>query len=599
MKPLGNLSNWRVDCLLTLFLFLLVIVAARFFYLQVLRHEHFAALANKQHWASQEISAARGEIFSSDSFPLANNQTAYLVYGEPQKIVDIEDTAERISTILASENLKTTSQSSKRISGDDWRQEESKRVSALLSEDLLWVPLAHKVSPETKEKIEELGIGGIGFEEEPKRLYPEGRLAAHILGFVGRNDDGLDQGYYGLEGFYNGDLKGNPGRVVQENDASGAPIPVGGYKKTSALDGRGLKMTIDRYLQFLVESHLTAAVGKYQALGGTVIILEPQTGAVLAMASYPAFDPSDPFAVSSLSDRGDSVGGDASLEPLWKNPAISETYEPGSVLKALTMSAAIDAGTVEPQTTMLDSGPIVVSGYKVDNWDGKHHGEETMIEVLQHSNNIGAAWVGEQLGAKTLRDYFLRFGLGVRAGIDLEGEDTGAVKDLSEWRPIDLVTSAFGQGISVTPLQLALAFSAIVNDGRLMRPFVVSGIIDGEKIIQTKPKVVSQVVSSKSAKIIVEMLTQAVEGGESKFYNLKTHKVAGKTGTAQIPVGGSYDPRKTNATFVGFLPSYPRFVMLTLLKQPSSSVYAAETAVPLWMEIAKELTVYYGIGPDK
>jgi len=248
---------------------------------------------------------------------------------------------------------------------------------------------------------------------------------------------------------------------------------------------------------------------------------------------------------------------------------------------------------------MQDNGPITVSGYTVDNWDGKHHGEETMIEVLQHSNNCGAAWVGQQLGAKTLRDYFLKFGLGEPLGIDLEDEDTGIVKEPSDWRPIDLANAAFGQGVSATPLQLVSIFSTIVNNGVMMKPYLVSEIREDGKVILIEPKKLQRVLSAQSADIIKEMLTAAVEGGESKFYNLKTFRVAGKTGTAQIPIEGRYDPTKTNTTFIGFLPSYPNFVMLVLLRQPTASIYAAETAVPTWMEIVRELTVYYGIEPDK
>jgi cell division protein FtsI/penicillin-binding protein 2 len=364
---------------------------------------------------------------------------------------------------------------------------------------------------------------------------------------------------------------------------------VGGYRKVPAEDGRDLVLTINRTLQFIVEKKLNQAVSDYGARGGVVIIMEPRTGAILAMASNDAAP--DPEAETKDSPKT----GD---EPLRIDP-IALTYEPGSVLKALTMSAAIDTNTVKPQTTFMDSGPITVSGYTIDNWDGKHHGEESMIEVLQHSNNIGAAWVAQKLGAKTLRDYFLRFGLGKPTGIDLEGEDTGVVKDLSEWRPIDLATASFGQGVSVTPLQLTRIFAAIANGGELVRPFVVLELHDADRVIKVKPEVVGRPISKKSAEIMVEMLTAAVEGGEAKYYNIKTHKVAGKTGTAQIPVGGRYDPRKTNATFVGFLPHDPRFVMLVMLRQPSSSIYAAETAVPLWMDIARELIVYYGIEPDK
>ncbi len=567
----------RERFLLILFLSFFIIITCRLFQLQVLEHEKFSVLAAKQHWASAEIPAARGRILSRDGSPLVENQMAYLVFAKPPVVIDVETTAEKLAEILL--------------------EEDSKRIEEALNRDLQWVPLAHKISPETKRKIEELEIEGVGFEEEPRRYYPEGTLAAHFLGFVGSDAQGQDQGYYGLEGFYNGDLRGRPGRIIEEKTASGESILVGGYRRIPAENGRDLLLTIDRSLQFMVEQKLKTAVEKYGARSGSVVVMEPQTGGVLAMASYPTYDPAEPRV--SMEEGETETEELEDFEPQWTNPAISETYEPGSVLKALTMSAGIDTKTVTPQTTMMDSGPITVSGYTVDNWDGKHHGEETMVEVLQHSNNIGSAWVGQQLGAESLRNYFLKFGLNKILGIDMEDEDTGVVKELSEWRPIDLANAAFGQGVSVTPLQLISVFSTIVNKGVTMRPYLVSEIREDSKVISIEPKESARVLSVKSADIMVEMLIAAVEGGESKFYNLETHKVGGKTGTAQIPVEGRYDPRKTNCTFVGFLPAQPNFVMLVLLREPSASIYAAETAVPTWMEIAKELTVYYGIEPDK
>ena len=583
----------REKFLLILFIFLFIIVTCRLFQLQIFQHAKFTALAESQHWGYTELPAARGRILSVEGSPLVENQMAYLVYGEPPSIQKIEDVAQRLAEILVEENSKSQAPNPKQISSTKSQTttvEEAERIESALSQDLQWVPLAHKVSPETKHKIEKLEIEGVGFEEEPRRYYPEGSLAAHLLGFVGSNEQGQDQGYYGLEGFYNGDLRGRPGRIIEEKAASGEPILVGGYRRIPAENGREMVLTIDRSLQFMIEQRLKTAVKKYGAKSGSVVVMGPATGAILAMANYPTYDPLEP----SVLETSDEISAER-----WKNAAISETYEPGSVLKALTMSAGIDTKTVTPQTTMMDSGPITVSGYTIDNWDGKHHGEETMIEVLQHSNNIGSAWVGQQLGAETLRRYFLKFGLGEILGIDAEDEDTGVVKELSEWRPIDLANAAFGQGVSVTPLQLVSVFSTIVNKGVAMRPYLVSEIREDSKVISIEPKESVRVLSAKSADIMVEMLVAAVEGGESKFYNLETHKVGGKTGTAQIPIEGRYDPRKTNCTFVGFLPAHPNFVMLVLLREPSASIYAAETAVPTWMGIAKELTVYYGIEPDK
>jgi len=303
------------------------------------------------------------------------------------------------------------------------------------------------------------------------------------------------------------------------------------------------------------------------------------------MANYPNFDPKDYQNADSMDVL---------------NRAISTTYEPGSVMKGITMSAAIDLGIVSPSTIYNDNGPKVFSGHKVDNWDGKHHGEETMIEVLQHSNNLGAAWVGTKIGGKALMEYFEDFSMGAYTNIDLDGEETGILYKNFPLKDIELVNASFGQGVATTPMQIAVAFSAIANDGILMKPMVVSKIITNKKETIIKPVIGNRPISKKTADIMVDMLTQAVEGGEAKFFVSKKYKIAGKTGTAQIAVKGGYDKTKTNATFVGFFPTYKNFVMLVKLEEPTSpSGYSAETAVPLWMDIAEKLAGYYGILPDK
>ncbi|MCG2686197.1 penicillin-binding protein 2, partial [Candidatus Parcubacteria bacterium] len=392
------------------------------------------------------------------------------------------------------------------------------------------------------------------------------------------------------------------GKILEERDAAGNPIVWGEYHRVSPQHGRDLILTLDRAVQFLVEEESKEAVAKYGALSGTVIILDPKTGAVWAMANYPSFDPAELVGEGVEGSKGskgaEGVGGEEETGDERRNLAIAATFEPGSVMKMITMSAGIDTGQITPQTTFYDAGPLTISGHTVDTWDGKHYGEESMIEVLQHSNNVGAAWVAQQLGVSTLREYLLKFGLGKSVGIDLEGEDTGVVKDASEWRAIDLATAAFGQGISATPLQVASAFAVVANDGVLMRPYLVARILDGDKAVEIQPQKVRRVLSSDNAEVILKMLEAAVEGGESRFYNLPNYKVAGKTGTAQIPREGRYDPRKTNATFVGFFAKSRKFVMLVKLEEPSSSIYAAETAVPTWMQIAKRLALYWGVEPD-
>lgn len=586
------MKDWRTHLTFLFFTFSFVLISVRLFEIQVLKHDYYKALAEGQHWASKKLSAGRGEIFSGDSFPLVLNARAYLLYAEPPKVENAEKLSEVLAKILSEEDGNDDYGSLKAQGRRPISEDHSNLADALrkkLQLDLAWVALAHKIPPEQKERIESLGFSGLGFEEEPRRIYPEGNLAAHLLGFVGKNSQGVEQGYYGLEGYYDGDLRGRFGELSEEKGATGKPILVGGYYKIPPEDGRDLILTINRSLQFGVEKKLAQAVLRYGATSGTAIVMNPATGAVLVMASFPAYSPA----------AYEKIYREEEEAPSFLDPAISVTYEPGSVLKAVTMSAAVDTGTVTPKTEFYDSGPLEVSGHWIHTWNRKYHGRETVVEILQHSCNVGAAWVGLKLGAASLSDYFLKFGIGSLTGVDLEGEATGIVKPLSQWYAIDLATAAFGQGVSVTPLQLVTAFSAIANKGVMMKPYVVSGLRDRSGMIAFKPKRVREVISRETAEIMVEMLTAAVEGGEAKFFVLKRYRVAGKTGTAQIPVGGQYDPRKTNATFVGFLPSHPRFVMLVKLEEPSSSIYAAETAVPLWMDIAEDLIGSFGIPPDR
>jgi stage V sporulation protein D (sporulation-specific penicillin-binding protein) len=407
-------------------------------------------------------------------------------------------------------------------------------------------------------------------------------MLGQVLGFVRSDEFGEKKGYFGLEQYYDGDLRGQNGWILREKNALGDPILWAGHDKIDAIDGSTLFLTIDRTIQFIAETELEAAVEKYSAKSGTIIISEPNTGKILAMANYPEFYPVE------FKDENDH-----------RNLAISNTYEPGSVVKALTMSAAIDLGKVSVNTVYNDLGPVTFSGHLVDNWDKKHHGEETMTEILQHSNNLGAAWVGRQVGDEKLMSYFRAFGFGEKTGIDLEGEEAGIMYKDPRLKDIELVNASFGQGISATPLQLTMAFSTIANGGDFFKPYIVEKISRNGETSEIKPTFVRNVLSEESAEIMNEMLTQAVAGGEAKFFVSKNYKVAGKTGTAQIAIQGGYDLSKTNATFIGYLPSYKNFVMLVKLEEPSTpSGYASETAVPLWMNVAEKLANYYGLAPD-
>lgn len=594
-----RLKDIRINTLLLFFLFVPVLLILRLFQIQVLQHSKYRAMAQEQYWNLQTIPAKRGDILSSDGYPLATTQVSYLLYIEPKEIVNKEQTIKQLATVLSEFN---------KFELTDPYTFYEKKISDTLDLDLYWVKIQNELTPEQKDKIESLNIEGIGFEEEPKRYYPEKTLTSHVLGFVAHNEYGDPQGYFGIEGYFDGDLKGKPGRIIEEQDALGAPILAGGYKKVDSTDGSSIVLTINRAVQYLVESRLSESVEKYGAKSGSVIVMDPFSGDVIAMANYPTYDPanfndfgggaSEVDALGKTNDESDSTNN--LLKKVERtNLAISQTYEPGSVIKGLTVSSAVDLGIVSPDTTFVDAGPVQYSDYVIDNWDSVHHGVQTIVQLLQKSNNIGAAWVGHKVGAKNLSKYFKSFGLGEKTNIDLEGEDTGIIRDYSTWTDIDIATVAFGQGISATPLQVLNGFNAIANGGRVMRPRIVKTIVDGDKVIEMPVTFEREVISKKTSDTMIDMLTKAVSGGESRYFNIKNYNIAGKTGTAQIPEKGTYNPNKTNATFVGFLSTSKRFSIIVKLEEPQSSIYAAETAAPLFMRITEDLVKYYGIPPDK
>ncbi len=592
-------TELRINTLLAVNGVVIAVLLVRLFSIQVLQHGQYTALAQNQYWNLSVIPAKRGDIISADNFVLAGTQIHYLLYVEPKKVADIYKTAHDLSDILTKYRISHLKEDAKDIEGDEAVdydeayifQEYYDRILKDLQSDLYWVIVEHDLTPVEKEEIEGFNIEGSGFEEEPVRYYPEGSMCSHVLGFVAFNEQGEKQGYFGIEGALNGDLKGKPGRVLEERDALGNPILIGGYKKAEPIEGRDIVLTINRTVQYIVEKALMDGVEKYDAKSGSVIVMDPFTGEVLAMVNYPTYSP-------GVFDYDEDTGEDHRKSLERKNLAISQTYEPGSVMKPFTVSSAIETGKVTPNTTFNDRGPVQYSDYVIDNWDGKHHGVQTIIQLLEKSNNIGAAWVGHLVGSKDLAYYLKEFGFGGLTGIELEGEDTGVVRDYSIWTDIDLATAAFGQGLSATPLQVLNGFNVFANGGFLLQPKIISKIIDEDKVIDMPTKQVHRVISKDTANTMTDMLVNAAEKGEAQYFTIKDYRIAGKTGTAQIPEEGKYNAEKTNATFVGYLANSKRFTMLVKLEEPRASVYASETAVPLWMDITKELVKYFGIPPD-
>lgn len=558
----------RLRIILVFFLFVgaFISVLLRIFYWQIARGEELRDLGRKQSNESLIIDAKRGDIKFSDGYPLATSPTSYLLYANPKLIQKdkVKDHAKNISQIL---------------------EIDEAFVSAKLAQDFFWVRLANNLSRDKKQKIEDLSINGLGFEQMSARFYPEASIAAHLVGFVGKDDQGADKGYFGLEGFYNEQLVGRMGRLFVIRDALGNVI-LNDIREEKKIDGRSLLLNIDRTIQYIANREIQAAVEKYQAESGSVIVMEPKTGKVLAMVSSPKFDPQKYYEYDPS---------------LFKNTLVSNLYEPGSTFKVLVMAAAIERGLVTPDTRCnICSGPVTISDYQVKTWNNKYYPNSTMTEVLQHSDNTGMVFAGRKLGLDNLLDFLNLFGLSEKTKIDLQGEITGEIRDKNSWYPIDLATASFGQGISITPVQLLSAVSAIANGGELLRPYIVAKIIkeDGQEI-EIKPELKRRVISNATARTVGEMMVNAVEKGEAKWTKINGYRIAGKTGTAQIPIAGHYDPEKTIASFVGFLPAHePKVSMLVLLDRPKSSSFGSETAAPVFFSIAREIINYYKIPPD-
>lgn len=554
----------------------LVLVLAKLFYWQVVEGETLKVRAERQHFQTVEKEASRGKIFTSDLFPLATNQPSYLLYALPKQI---EQSSVEIANHLSPIILPN------KDSNENLIREEAKRLQEQLDQqDLTWVALAHNLSEEQKNQVESLNIAGIGFEEQEKRAYPEASIAAHLLGFVGADESGKPQGYYGLEGFYQRSLSGRAGKISFEKDAWGQPILLGSEFEQEPISGSSLILNLQRPIQFLLEQELNNGIERYQAKAGSAIVIDPKTGGILAMVSYPSFD----------------LGRFKDLDPyLFVNPVVSQSFEPGSIFKIVVMAAALDQGAVTLEDKCLRcGGPRIIGEHTIRTWNDKYYPDSTMAEILQHSDNVGMVYVGEKLTGKNLIKYLKKFGFGQKTNIDLEGEMAAPLKPESSWYEIDYATVTFGQGIAVTPIQMVIATAALANQGKLLEPQVVSQVNrDGLPII-IEPKVVRQAVSPTTAELITEMMVNAVDNGEAKWAKPKGFQIAGKTGTAQIPVAGHYDEAKTVVSFVGFAPAKnPKFVMLVTLREPQVSPWGSETAAPLWFDIARKLFAYWGIGP--
>ena len=553
---------WRLRGLLLFFYIWFFLITARLFQWQVLSNSHFRDKALKQQIMRTEVIPRRGEILAHDGSPIVANQAAYVVYAEPKLLESPLDVSKQLSVPLKMEEAS---------------------IAALLQSNLYWVPIKRKVEQEFVDQIKKLNVKGIGMEREDKRFYPEGSMSAHLVGFVGSTYDGTDEGYFGLEGYYDRELKGRTGFLQQSRSALGNPILAGETREIEPENGSALKLHLDRTMQFIAERKLLEGIEQFGAKGGSVIIMDPKDGGIKAIASYPSYDPAiyDQFPAE-----------------YYRNPVVADTYEPGSTFKVLVMAAAINEGVVKPDTVFEEPGPLPVGGYKIRTWNNEYSGTLTATQVLERSSNVGMVHVGNKLGGDRLVSYIKAFGFGEKTQIDLAEESSPGLRE--DWQEIDLATLTFGQGIAVTPIQMIRAVAAIANGGTLYEPQMVDSVVSPWKeVYDIKPKIVREVLKPTTAKIVTEMMVSAVDHGEAKYKKPAGYRVAGKTGTAQIPVEGHYDATKTIASFVGFAPADdPQFIMLVRIQEPTSSPWGSETAAPLFFGIAKELFSYLHIAPS-
>lgn len=546
-------------------------ILLRLFFLQVAAHEKWVALAEDQHIADIPISADRGEIFMQDGgepYPLAVNREYMLLYVEPQNVVEKEKTAIALNGIVGVE--VQTILDKLNLEGDPFEI------------------IQKRLTDEQVAKVKELDLPGVGLLPEKYRYYPGGELASQVVGYATLQDKA--GGGYGIEAAQNELLAGADGRVEQEKDAAGRWIPLSDRHMDSAEHGSDIILTIDRAIQFETEKILKESVEKYEADSASAIVMDPHTGKVLAMAAFPQFNPNEYSKVEDYS--------------LFLNPSLSLTYEPGSIMKPITMAIGIEDGKVSPDTEYTDPGVISIGGYDIRNAEDKSYGRSSMYKVLDESINTGVIFVERLVGNAAFRDYIHRFGFGAKTGIELPAELPGNVRNLENTRSdIQFYTASFGQGIAATPLQMAAAYAALANGGTLMKPQIIDRIIhpDG-RVEQKEPEKVRQVLSPETTAAMGKMLRSVVVNGHGKRADVPGYLVGGKTGTAQVAKGngGGYEEGMSIGSFAGYAPvNDPKFVVIVKLDNPKAVEWAESSAAPAFGEIMRFLLEYANIKPTE
>jgi cell division protein FtsI/penicillin-binding protein 2 len=536
-----------------------IYVLFRLAYFQYLSPEvisYMDSLRDSNYHRNLRLAAARGLIYDRHGEVLAVNMLDYEIGISPNLVADARETARELAEALGQDYLD---------------------VFDAINQSVPWVQLARPVSAEIARQVELLDITGVTIERIPRRSYPQGTLAAHLLGFVN-----LDlQGHYGVEGYYQQQLAGR----VRDEQISNIPfdVPQSGLEEDH---GRDIILTLDRDLQFVAEAELQQAITETGAQRGTIIIMNPRNGEILAMANLPAFDPNAYYEIDD--------------PRVLNNPAISEQYEPGSVMKVLTVAAALEQGIVAPASTYYDNGRIDVGGISIFNWDREAHGTVDVTQILVQSLNVGAATLSTSMGPNNFYHMMNEFGVGQPTGVDLEGEIGGTMRvpGSAEWSESQLGTNSFGQGLAVTPLQMLTAVNAIANGGLMMQPNIVREIRDGNEIFQSQPTALGRPISAETARLVTEMMVATVRDGVDRA-SVAGYSIAGKSGTAEIPSPIGYESSAWIMSFVGFFPADdPQVSIIIKLDRPTSGRWASDVVAPIFQRITERLVILMEIPPD-
>lgn len=563
----------RISTLMVGLACLSIAIAIKLFSLQVIDYGFYAALASDQHQIQRILQADRGQVYVRDHkagdelFPVIVNKDYMQIYSVPRQIENPEETAKKLAPLV---NLT-----------------KEELVTILSKENDPYEPVERKVPVERYEAIKALELAGIYGVAETHRYYLDANIGSNVTGFVGIRDE-QPTGLYGIEGYFNELLAGQPGYFQTERDVAGRWIALSEKKITEAQNGADIVLTIDKTIQYMTCDALNKYVQQHGADGGAAIVMEPSTGKIWAMCSSPDFNPNFYSKVDSAS--------------VYNNKAIFESYEPGSIFKPIVMAAGIDLEYIKPDSTFVDEGFVKIDEFTIRNANDKVYGEQTMTQVLENSINTGMIHVARTIGKTAFKDYIQRFGFGELTGIELDKETAGNIRSLNLPGEIYMATGSFGQGLTVTPLQVAAAYAAIANGGKLMRPYIVDEIRYADGRVETRqPTFVRQVISPRSSVLATGMLTSVITNGHTPRARIPGYYVAGKTGTAQIAstTGRGYEEGATNHSFAGFVPADdPRFVVVIRLERPRSAPFADSTAAPMFNEIASFILNYLEVPPD-